>query len=335
MDLWQKILSELNGSTTSKTYSANEIARTLCLHKEFQALKEDTENKIEWFKKHLNQKHRFEDQIFRLQLHANYTYQDFVGGLQIKGDSTVAKPGDLYDVIDRAKDIVENPNKNFEHIKSNSKLPIVLILDEINRTDLSAMFGEVFSALEKREEDKEGITVSVPFEKGDSRKKLTIPENIYVIGTMNEIDFSLERLDFAMRRRFLWFFYGYDEQRLRDILTFKLKQEENKGLEDKGYENFIEMATDLNDAISDDKEYLGKNYQIGHTFFSEIVDIKREYEKNLSGSQRSNIYKNNGPADILWDISIKPMIEAFLGALESEEKEKKVKEFYDIYQPAN
>ena len=301
----------------------------MCLHKEFQALKEDTENKIEWFKKHLNQKHRFEDQIFRLQLHANYTYQDFVGGLQIKGDSTVAKPGDLYDVIDRAKDIVENPNKNFEHIKSNSKLPIVLILDEINRTDLSAMFGEVFSALENREEeDKEGITVSVPFEEGDSRKKLTIPDNIFVIGTMNEIDFSLERLDFAMRRRFLWFFYGYDEKRLRDIISFKLNN--YKDADDDNYDIFVERATVLNKAIAEHDD-LGKDYEIGHTFFSEIVDIKRSYKDTISDSAQSNIYKKNGPADILWEISIKPMIESFLGAIEPSSKKEEIEKLYKIY----
>lgn len=87
--------------------------------------------------------------------------------------------------------------------------PNVLILDEINRIDLSRLFGEFFSALEKRDTD---ISTSV------GGFIINVPKNLYVIGTMNEIDFSLERVDFALRRRFVWLFFGYNQDALKNII---------------------------------------------------------------------------------------------------------------------
>ena len=208
-----------------------------------------------------------------------------------------------------------------ERDKSN-QMPHVLILDEINRVDLSRLFGEVFSALENREEY---VGVSV----GDLQLK--IPDNLYVIGTMNEIDFSLERIDFALKRRFLWFFYGFNPDTLRDIIWHK-NELLNTSLSGEEVDLFIQNASALNKAITELPE-LGEQYQIGHTFFGEVVNVFSSYKK-LNGyvnRMKKQIFRNAGPASILWDISISPMLSAFLGNMDRESKKAKMDALLKIY----
>ena len=82
-----------------------------------------------------------------------------------------------------------------------------LSLDEINRVDLARLFGEAFSCIENRNE-----SIDLPYKIDGVKLKLTVPDNLYILERLNEIDFSLERLDFALRRRFLWFKRGYNEK---------------------------------------------------------------------------------------------------------------------------
>ena len=93
----------------------------------------------------------------------------------------------------------------------------VLILDEMNRTDLSRMLGECFSLLEDRNQ-----TIELPARNGDGASmKLRIPDDLYVIGTMNLIDQSIEQIDFALRRRFLWLLCPFDAEALVGAAEFK------------------------------------------------------------------------------------------------------------------
>src|SRR6185437_11491814 len=97
-----------------------------------------------------------------------------------------------------------------------------------------------------------------------------------------EIDFSLERIDFALRRRFLWFFYGFNTDVLLSIIRQK-DSDFNTRLKDTEIERFVNNAQKLNKAIKDLPE-LGQQYQIGHTFFGEIVNIYKSYKEiNSSG----------------------------------------------------
>jgi 5-methylcytosine-specific restriction enzyme B len=92
-------------------------------------------------------------------------------------------------------------------------LPVVLVLDEINRTDLSRMFGEAFSLLENR-----GSSVVLPgIDPGGNPVELRLPDDLYVIGTMNLIDQSVEQMDFALRRRFLWRPCGFEPGPIVDV----------------------------------------------------------------------------------------------------------------------
>jgi len=194
-------------------------------------------------------------------------------------------------------------------------------LDEINRVDLSRLFGELFSALEKRETD---IATSV----GDFI--INVPKNLYVIGTMNEIDFSLERLDFALRRRFVWFFFGYNQDTLKNILRQK-HTASGSNIKDEEIEEYIAKCTALNIAIKGIEE-LGKQYQIRHTFFAEIVDIHESF-RDLEGFPRLKLLLKNASVKVLWDISIKPMLEAFLGNMDRATKEEHINKLALILLP--
>lgn len=272
---------------TSKTHSATRLAELLITKQYFrnkQNIKEYFQNSDEIFEKH----------IHRLQLHSNYNYEDFIVGLHIEDSKSIAKPGYLLNLIDKARE---------------DKLPHILILDEINRTDISRLFGELFSALEYRNKK---IKLSV----GDF--EIALPENLYFIGTMNEIDFSLERVDFALRRRFLWQFKGFDRNILWQIINEK-RHTLKISINDTEIETFINKCEQLNNEISQIPE-LGENYQIGHTFFAEIVDIFNSF-RNIHSGRR---YFLNQPVNILWEVSIKPILQAFLGNMDTDSKSQKI-----------
>src|SRR5262249_39300764 len=104
------------------------------------------------------------DGIHVVQLHPAYSYEDFIRGLHLLGGKTEYRPGVLLQILSR-----------MEAEKSEARLPHVLILDEMNRTDLSRMLGECFSLLENRDR-----SVRLP---GGDDARLSFPSDLYVIGT--------------------------------------------------------------------------------------------------------------------------------------------------------
>lgn len=119
------------------------------------------------------------------QFHPNYTYEDFIGGISPNLEGSVLsytlKEGIFKKLCDTAAKN-ENRDKKF-----------IIIIDEINRADLSAVFGELMYSLEYRDK-----SVVIP----NFKERFVIPSNIYLIGTMNSIDKSLVTFDLALRRRF-------------------------------------------------------------------------------------------------------------------------------------
>lgn len=200
------------------------------------------------------------------------------------------------------------------------KNPHVLILDEINRVDLSRLFGELFSAIENRNEN---VELPVSFDQTAEKYKICIPNNLYIIGTMNEIDFSLERIDFALRRRFAWIFKGYDDGVLGDIIRKKLENAGIEKLSADNYQDYVNECTRLNNKISKD---LGKQYQIGHTIFSEIVGVQKDI-----CSEDFSLKTIKQAKRILWNISIKPLLEAYLGNVEQKEIDKVMSDYEIAY----
>lgn len=275
---------------TGKTYEAMELAQTLIGHEFADAFLTAADND-----KHSILKEFFGKNIFHLQFHVNYTYDDFVAGMVIENGNTQVRKGFIYDVIERANELK----------KIHDGLPVVVILDETNRTDISRVFGELFSAIEKRGKDID-LSLKIP-SKNESGKiiyeplKLNVPDNVYFIGTMNEIDFSLERIDFALRRRFIWILKTFDEDALKKIL-------ENKVGDNFEINKYISLCKKVNDEV---KKKLGKEYLIGHSFCAEIANIMDRMDKTYEDARV-----------MLWDISILPTLEAYCGSMDEEEKKK-------------
>ena len=274
---------------TSKTYSAKELA------KNFIARELLSSGKLT-MKEYLSDKFNYEKYIHRLQLHANYGYENFIVGQTMVDGKIKLEKGYFLNLCEEAAG-----DKDYPHI---------LILDEINRVDLARLFGEAFSCIENRDDP-----VDLPYKIDDKVLHLCVPKNIYIIGTMNEIDFSLERLDFALRRRFLWFKHGYNKDTLSEMLT-AIKNENDKNL-------FIERATALNDKIRLEPE-LGEQYEIGHVFFAEIQNILESFsnQRLYFGEKKSP----KEPVKTLWKISILPMLAAYLDNIDVESKKRILQE---------
>lgn len=283
---------------TGKTHTAKSLAKSFIIQKIIEADKAKV-------KDYFDNKVNVDIRIKRLQLHSNYSYEDFIAGISLKDGKTDAVKGYFYRLCE---EITQDADKS----------PYVLILDEINRIDLSRLFGEAFSAIENRNEE-----IDLPV----GKFKLKIPANLYLIGTMNEIDFSLERLDFALRRRFVWFRYGYNADVLKAIIDIKKKGFKT---DDDEINTFIDRSSKVNDKI-DELNELGKQYEIGHTFFSEVMDIARQFVGRSGYINGVKLYKSGGPAEILWNISIEPMMAAFLGNLDDTQKKERINEVKEIF----
>ena len=183
-----------------------------------------------------------EERIEMIQFHQSYSYEDFIQGYRPNKDSFELKNGIFYDVCERAK--------------QDTSLPYFLIIDEINRGNLSKIFGELMMLIEA---DKRGEKNKIKLAYS-ANKHFYIPDNLYIIGTMNTADRSLTLVDYALRRRFAFI-------KMRP----KFNEEFEAFLSKKGISKDIissirnKMRT-LNSIISSD-DSLGDGFEIGHSYF--------------------------------------------------------------------
>ena len=106
-------------------------------------------------------------------------------------------------------------------------------------------------------------------------REVSLPDNLYFIGTMNLIDQSLEQIDFALRRRFLWFFRGFDRQQFLAVAKHRWEQSRMRREWERYASEFgtlAERAEALNERIAQHPS-LGEQYQIGHTYFCDVVSF--------------------------------------------------------------
>lgn len=180
-----------------------------------------------------------------VQFHPSYSYEDFVQGFRPDAQGTFRlTPGVLLEFCHRA---AAEPDK-----------PYFLLIDEINRGNLSRIFGELLLLLEA---DKRGPAhaVRLPYSPPDA-PRFFVPENLYVIGTMNTADRSLAPLDYALRRRFA--FVKMQPEFGVPLQSFLVQ----KGVPATVVTRLVARLTELNQAISDDPD-LGEDYQLGHSYF--------------------------------------------------------------------
>jgi 5-methylcytosine-specific restriction protein B len=173
-------------------------------------------------------------------------------------------------------------------------------------------------------------------EPGEPPRTISLPDRLYVIGTMNLIDQSLEQIDFALRRRFLWRRSGFDSVRLMDVLpqlwkgtqTFKRYSWDRVSEE---FVRFVERAVDLNDVVAQ-SSLLGRDYEIGHTYFFDIVGLLARAE-HLQRNRRASQFLWNrkgealAPVRDLWRMSLEPLLDQYLQGADPESRRLELERF--------
>lgn len=247
--------------------------------------------------------------VHRLQLHPAYSYEDFIRALHISDSGgTEYRAGSLLQLIEE-----------MEKEPRVERLPHVLILDEMNRTDLSRMLGECFSLLEDRNQ-----TIELPARGGDgAAMKLRIPDDLFVIGTMNLIDQSIEQIDFALRRRFLWLLCPFDAEALVGAAEAQWR-DLRSGLDwdriEPDFRKLAAAAATLNSEIHD-SPLLGGQYEIGHTYMLDVVVFLRNFLGPRPTRKHNYLWNKKGealePVVQVWNLSLRPLLEQYLAGLDA------------------
>lgn len=177
----------------------------------------------------------------------------------------------------------------------------VFIIDEINRGEMSKIFGELFFSIDPGYRGKKG-TVQTQYSavQNPDDAEFYVPENVYIIGTMNDIDRSVESFDFAMRRRFRFIEIKADDERQLKML---------EQLED--YETVKARLLSLNNYIGN-VDGLNSHYHVGPSYFLKLNDLNYDYE-------------------LLWSDYIAPLLEEYIrGFYNEEELMESLKLAYDL-----
>ena len=178
--------------------------------------------------------------VMLIQFHQSYSYEDFIEGYRPSGAGFELVKGAFYSFCKKAADDEENA--------------YFFIIDEINRGNLSKIFGELFMLIES---DKRGPKNKLQLLY--SRELFYVPRNVHIIGMMNTADRSLAMLDYALRRRFAFVELcpAFDSDGFREYCS---------GLDNPRFEALVHEVESLNRAIADD-ESLGEGFCIGHSYF--------------------------------------------------------------------
>ena len=191
------------------------------------------------------------NRVKMVQFHQSYSYEDFIMGFRPSEKGFELKRGAFYNFCKEAE--IDSENEYF------------FIIDEINRGNLSKIFGELFMLIES---DKRGVELELLY----SDEKFSMPENVYLIGMMNTADRSLAMMDYALRRRFAFFEMkpGFDTEGFRKY---------RMGLGSDKFDRLISCVENLNAVIAAD-ESLGEGFCIGHSYF---CNLKKATDRELSG----------------------------------------------------
>ena len=186
------------------------------------------------------------ENIFSIQFHQSYSYEEFVVGYKPNSEGNFAlQKGSLIQICEKAK---QNENENF-----------VMFIDEINRANISKVFGELLSLIEN---DKRGPENAVKILYSENDINFYIPGNLYFICAMNTADRSLKMVDYALRRRFSFFEFKpeFDKPEFKNFLK-------DKNVNAKTIDRIVNNISKVNQQISDDNFELGDGYCIGHSYF--------------------------------------------------------------------
>lgn len=179
-----------------------------------------------------------ENRIEFIQFHQNYSYEDFIMGYKPSDEGFELTYGVFYRFCQKA---AAQPNKDF-----------FFIIDEINRGNISKIFGELLMLIEK---DYRGKEAAMAY----NNMTFSVPDNLYIIGMMNTADRSLAMIDYALRRRFSFFEMepGFDSDGFASY---------QNALHNETFDELIQKIRELNADIRRDPS-LGKGFCIGHSYF--------------------------------------------------------------------
>lgn len=196
---------------------------------------------------------RTDDQVQMVQFHQSYAYEDFIQGWRPNGKEGFAmRNGVFHDFCRRAR---EHPDR-----------PHVFIIDEINRGNLSKVFGELLLLIEA---DKRGPEFAIPLTYSESATDtFYVPENVYLVGLMNTADRSLAMVDYALRRRFAFITLApaFASPSFRQTLR-------ERGVPDRIIDRIVERVGRVNEDIRSDAKNLGPGFEIGHSYFCPTVEV--------------------------------------------------------------
>ena len=190
--------------------------------------------------------------VMMVQFHQSYSYEDFIMGFRPSKDGFELVPGPFYEFCKAAQD--------------DDERDYFFIIDEINRGNLSKIFGELLMLIEK---DKRGEKLRLLY----SNELFSVPKNVYLIGMMNTADRSIAIIDYALRRRFAFF----DLEPAFESEGFKnfMREANNPKLE-----ALVEQVIALNEFISKD-ESLGEGFRIGHSYFCTDEEITDDWLRGV------------------------------------------------------
>ncbi|MCK8622543.1 AAA family ATPase [Prevotella sp. E13-27] len=209
-----------------------------------------------------------DSKICTIQFHPNYTYEDFIIGYKpVPGNDSSRKSREIeFKPVDGIfKEFCDKASSDLKKNKDESN-KYFFIIDEINRGNISKIFGEAFTLIDKGYRD-ESVKLSYP------KKVLNIPKNLYLIGLMNTADRSLAMLDFALQRRFAFFSLSP----AFETESFKAYKD---NLKSDIFNTVIDKIIKLNTIISQDPA-LGEGFCIGHSYFCNQERIDEVWLKNV------------------------------------------------------
>jgi 5-methylcytosine-specific restriction protein B len=189
-----------------------------------------------------------DSRVNMVQFHQSYSYEDFIMGYRPNDEGFKLEYGIFYNFCKKAEN---NPDK-----------PFFFIIDEINRGNLSKIFGELLMLIEN---DKRGEKMTLAY----NGVSFSVPDNIFIIGIMNTADRSLAMIDYALRRRFS--FYKINPAfESEGFMKYKLSLDNIK------FDKLISSVKELNNAILKDAS-LGEGFVIGHSYFCNQKECSYEW----------------------------------------------------------
>jgi 5-methylcytosine-specific restriction enzyme B len=223
-------------------------------------------------------------QVRTVQFHQSYSYEDFVEGIRPDANAAHLSYKVMAGIFKRLCDDARvNPDKQY-----------VLIIDEINRGNLSRIFGELLMLLEYRD-----MEVELPYQVDGQR--FSIPKNVHIIGTMNTTDRSLAQIDYALRRRFYFYRLMPVEGDSAPVLSRWL---ESQSISADERSKILDLFIALNAKVT---SQLGEHFQVGHSYFM------NDRIKTTEGRQQ------------IWNRAVMPLLEEYFH--NRKERQKLLAEF--------